>query len=131
GSVQVLGLPAGEISGVEVVGDQVKVTMAIDSDIPIPVGVKAAIAPQSLIGERRVQLSPPYREGDPVIEDGYEIELADTVVPVEPDEAFLALKEFLDTLDANGIGRLIENGAETLDGQGENLGSALDELTTL
>lgn len=131
GSVQVLGLPAGTISGVEVEGDQVKVTMEIDSDIPIPEGVMAAIAPQSLIGERRVQLSPPYREGDPVIEDGYVIQQEDTVIPVEPDEAFQALKDFLDTLDANGIGRLIENGAETLDGQGQDLGNALDELTTL
>lgn len=131
GSVQVLGLPAGEIQDIEIVGDQVKVTMAIESDIPIPTGVQAAIAPQSLIGERRIQLAPPFQEGDETIEDGYVIEQEDTIVPVEPDEAFAALKEFLDTLDANGIGRLIENGAETLDGQGQNLGNAIDELATL
>lgn len=131
GSVQVLGLPAGEVSDIEIIGDQVKVTMAIDSDIPIPVGVQAAIAPQSLIGERRVQLSPPYQEGDETIGDGYVISIEDTITPVEPDEAFQALKDFLDTLDADGLGRLIDNGADTLDGQGENLGAALDELTTL
>lgn len=131
GSVQVLGLPAGRIADIEVVGDQVKVTMAIDDDIPIPTGVQAAIAPQSLIGERRIQLSPPYREGDETIDHGHVITEDNTIVPVEPDEALDALKEFLDSLDANGIGRLIENGAETLDGQGENLGQAIDELTTL
>lgn len=131
GSVQVLGLPAGEVSDVEVIGDRVKVTMAISDDIPVPTGVKAAIVPQSLIGERRIQLFPPYQEGDAAVTDGYEIAIEDTVVPIEPDEALAALKEFLDSLDPEGLGRLIDNGATALDGQGENLGVALDELSRL
>jgi phospholipid/cholesterol/gamma-HCH transport system substrate-binding protein len=131
GSVQVLGLPAGEVSEIEVVGDQVKVTMAIHDDVPLPEDVQAAIVPQSLIGERRIQLFPPFQEGDPVVSDGYEIAEEDTIVPVEPDEALAALKEFLDSLDPNGVGRLIDNAATTLDGQGENLGSALEELSEL
>lgn len=131
GAVQVLGLPAGEVTDLEVVGDQVKVTMAIDDDIPIPGDVKAAIVPQSLIGERRIQLFPPFQEGDPVIADGHVIEAEDTVIPVEPDEALAALEEFLRNLDPEGIGRLIDNAASALDGQGENLGAALDELSEL
>ncbi len=131
GGVQVLGLPAGKITDIEVVGDQVKVTMAIDDDVPVPVGVKAAIVPQSLIGERRIQLFPPYQEGDQTIGDGYEIAAEDTVIPVEPDEALAALKDFLDSLDPKGVGRLIDNAATDLDGQGENLGAALDELSGL
>ena len=131
GAVQVLGLPAGEVSEIEVVGDQVKITMAIHDDVPLPDDVKAAIVPQSLIGERRIQLFPPFQEGDPVVRDGHEIAQEDTVVPVEPDEALAALKEFLDSLDPNGLGRLIDNAATTLDGQGENLGLALDELAEL
>ncbi len=131
GSVQVLGLPAGEVSDIEVVGDRVKVTMAISDDIPVPTGVKAAIVPQSLIGERRIQLFPPYQEGDPAVTDGYEIAIEDTIVPIEPDEALAALKEFLDSLDPDGLGRLIDNGATALDGQGENIGTALDELSDL
>lgn len=131
GSVQVLGLPAGSVSDVEVVGDQVKVTMAIDDNTPLPDGVRAAIVPQSLIGERRIQLFPPYQEGDPAVSAGYEIPIEDTVVPIEPDEALAALKEFLDSLDPEGLGRLIDNGASALDGQGENLGTALDELSSL
>lgn len=131
GAVQVLGLPAGEVTDLEVVGDQVKVTMAIDEDIPVPMDVKAAIVPQSLIGERRIQLFPPFQEGDQTISDGYEITEEDTIVPVEPDEALAALNEFLENLDPNGIGRLIDNAATALDGQGENLGAALDELSEL
>lgn len=131
GQVQVLGLPAGEVTDIEVIGDQVKITMAIDNDVPVPEGVKAAIVPQSLIGERRVQLFPPFQEGDPVVSDGHVIAEDDTIVPVEPDEALEALKDFLDKLDPNGVGRLIDNAATSLDGQGQNLGNALDELSEL
>ena len=131
GAVQVLGLPAGEVADIEVMGDRVKVTLAVDSDIPLPSDVRAAIAPQSLIGERRIQLFPPFQQGDELARDGHEIALEDTIIPVEPDEALASLKEFLDALDPNGVGRLIDNAAETLDGQGEDLGGALDELAEL
>lgn len=131
GAVQVLGLPAGEVSDIEIMGDRVKVTMAVDSDIPLPVDVRAAIAPQSLIGERRIQLFPPFQQGDQQAPDGHEIAIDDTVIPVEPDEALASLKDFLDALDPNGAGRLIDNAAASLDGQGQQLGSALDELSDL
>lgn len=131
GAVQVLGLPAGEVTGVEIEGDRVRVTMAVDSDIPLPADVRAAIVPQSLIGERRVQLFPPFQQGDELARDGHEIPIEDTVIPVEPDEALASLKEFLDALDPNGVGRLIDNAATALDGKGEALGTALDELSEL
>ena len=131
GAVQVLGLPAGEVSDIEVVGDRVKVTMAVDSDVPLPADVRAAIVPQSLIGERRVQLFPAFQQGDELARDGHEIPLEETVIPVEPDEALASLKEFLDALEPDGVGRLIDNAATALDGQGEDLGSALDELSEL
>lgn len=131
GSVQVLGLPAGEVTDVTVEPDRVRVTMAIDSDVPLPADVKAAIVPQSLIGERRVQLFPPYQTGDPIAGEGHEIAMEDTIVPVEPDEALDALQEFLDSLDPEGVGRLIDNGADALEGRGTALGAAVDELSGL
>jgi len=131
GGVQVLGLPAGEVSDIEVMGDRVKVTMAVDSDVPLPADVRAAIVPQSLIGERRVQLFPAFQQGDDLARDGHEIPIEETVIPVEPDEALASLKEFLDALEPAGVGRLIDNAANALDGQGEDLGSALDELSEL
>jgi len=131
GAVQVLGLPAGEVRDIEVDGDRVRVTMAVDSDVPLPADVRAAIVPQSLIGERRIQLFPAFEQGDELARDGHEIAIEDTIVPVEPDEALASLKEFLDALDPDGVGRLIDNAATALDGQGEELGAALDELSDL
>ena len=127
--VRVLGLPAGSVDRVDVVGTQVKVTMSIDKDIPVPKNVKAVIMPQSLIGERYIQLSPEWKQGEEKATSGMEIH--DTIVPVEPDEALAELKKFLDSLDPNGLGRLINNAADDLQGQGTTLNHALDQVSQL
>ena len=127
--VRVLGLPSGSVDRVDVVGTQVKVTMSIENDVPIPKNVKALITPQSLIGERYVQLSPAWKQGDEKAANGMEIH--DTIVPVEPDEALAELKKFLDSLDPNGLGRLINNAADDLQGQGATLNHALDQVSQL
>lgn len=127
--VRVLGLPAGSVRSVDIEGDRVKLTLAIDDDIPVPRDVAAMLVPRSLIGERYVQLAPAWQEGEPKAADGQEIE--DTIVPVEPDEALAALKDFLDSLDPKGLGKLVDNIAEDLGGNGATLNSALENLSGL
>ncbi|MGH9084296.1 MAG: MCE family protein, partial [Acidimicrobiales bacterium] len=127
--VRVLGLPAGSVSTVEIDGDQVRVDMSIDDDIKIPADATAQIVPQSLIGERYIQISPVFTDGMEALEPGSVIE--DTVIPVEPDEALAALKEFLDSLDPEGLGELITNLEEDLDGNGAALNDALGGLSDL
>ncbi|MEO5679782.1 MAG: MCE family protein, partial [Acidimicrobiales bacterium] len=131
GRVKVLGLPAGRLRRVEPQGDRVMVKMAMDGDVPLPEGVQAAIIPSSLIGERYVQLFPAWTEGAPKAPDELVIPIERTSVPVEPDEALAALKRLLDSLDPDATGRLVTNLAEDLDGQGQNLGSALSGLSRL
>lgn len=131
GAVKVLGLEAGSVTAVDVRGDKVVVRMRIDDDVPVPEGVRAMITPQSLIGERSVQLFPAWTEGDPRIEPGATIPLARTSVPVEPDEALEALKDFLDSLDPDATGRLVRNLADDLDGNGERLNRSLAGLGDL
>lgn len=129
--VRVLGLPAGTVTAVEVEGDRVRIDMDIDDDIPLPADVTAELIPQSLIGERYVQLSPAYRTGAARAEDGHVIPLERTIVPVEPDEALEALREFLDSLDPDGLGTLITNLEEDLRDLGEPLGESLGQLSEL
>lgn len=145
GQVRVLGLPAGEV--LEVSTEEacpvdgggtvpcVRVRMRLDDDVDLPAGVFATLIPQSLIGERYVQLTPSYTgEGDTLAsldEADRVIPLARTIIPVEPDEALAAVNEFLEALDPDGIGRLIENADEALDGNGENLNTAISSITDL
>lgn len=129
--VRVLGLPSGTVTAVEIEGDRVRVDMAIDRDVPLPLDVNAEIIPQSLIGERYVQLFPAYQTGMAEAPDGHVIDLDRAIVPVEPDEALEALRDFLDSLDPDGLGNLIDNLEENLRDQGEPLGRALGELSEL
>src|SRR5690606_12685533 len=119
----------GSVAAVEVEGDRVRVDMDVDDDVRLPVDARAQIVPQSLIGERYIQISPAHVEGEEALEDGDVIET--TIIPVEPDEALAALKELLDSLDPEGIGRLVGNLEESLAGNGEQLGDALGSLSEM
>ena len=127
--VRVMGLPAGSVSKVVIDGNRVRVDMSIPDDIKIPEGATAQIVPQSLIGERYIQISPVFQDGMKTVGDGDVIDK--TIIPVEPDEALAALKEFLDSLDPDGIGDLVTNLDEDLRGNGAHLNSALGSLSDL
>lgn len=129
--VRVLGLRAGTVEEVVTEGDRVRIELSIDDDVPVPKNVEAALVPQSLIGERYVQLFPAWTNGDPKAADGDVIGLDRSHIPVEPDEALAALKKFLDALDPDGVGRLVTNAADTLDGNGQALNDALDSVSQL
>jgi virulence factor Mce-like protein len=129
--VRVLGLPAGTVKKVVIVGNQVRVDMAIPDDIPVPADVTAQIVPQSLIGERYIQLAPAYKEGMVRARPGHKISEKHTITPVEPDEALAAVKKFLDSLDPNGLGRLVTNLDDDLKGNGAALNDTLGSLSKL
>ncbi|MBV9410632.1 MAG: MCE family protein, partial [Acidimicrobiia bacterium] len=129
--VRVLGLPAGSVTKVTAVGDQVKVDMKVKSSVPVPADVHATIVPLSLIGERYVQLFPVWTVGQPKARSGDVIPMERTEVPVEPDEALAALKKFLDSLDPAATGRLVQNAANDLQGNGQSINDAVANLSTL
>ncbi|HUQ38644.1 MAG TPA: MCE family protein [Acidimicrobiales bacterium] len=130
-SVRVLGLPSGKVTKVQVVGDHVRVTMRINDDVPVPADVQATIIPLSLIGERYVQLFPAWTDGVSRARPGTVIPRNRTSIPVEPDEALAAFKEFLDALDPQATGRLVKNLADDLQGNGQRLNDALGGLGRL
>ena len=124
------------MDSVEVVGTEVKVTMSIENSIPVPKDVSALIAPQSLIGERYIALSPAWRQGVEKAPDGMEIRNTPdhpdrVIIPVEPDEALAELKKFIDALDPQGLGKLISNLSDDLKGQGPTLNHALDQVSQI
>jgi phospholipid/cholesterol/gamma-HCH transport system substrate-binding protein len=129
--VRVLGLSVGKVDAIVTEGDRVRVQMTLKKGTRLPAGVQAAIMPQSLIGERFVQLYPAWVDGEPTEPHGTVIPLERTTIPVEPDEALAALKRFLDDLDPNATGRLIRNLSQDLAGNGQNLNNAIAGLSSL
>lgn len=123
--VRVLGLQVGKVTAIEALGDVVEVEMAIDGDREYPADINARLLPVSLLGERLVQLDPPYT-GGPTLEDGASIPLEQTAIPAEVDEVLRSFENFLASLDANALAELIDVLADTLDGNGAGLNDLVD-----
>ncbi|MDX1657598.1 MAG: MlaD family protein [Nitriliruptorales bacterium] len=125
--VRVLGVDVGKISELELSPDKRAVTavMLIDEGVEIPADASAIIVPEALLGERYIQLTPPYT-GGPTMEAGSLIPLAQTEVPFEFDEVLEGLNDFVGALDEEAVGRFFANLAEVLEGQGATVGETLD-----
>jgi phospholipid/cholesterol/gamma-HCH transport system substrate-binding protein len=132
--VRVLGVPVGTITGVEPAGKTVRVTMEVEEQYDVPADAKAAVVSPSVVSDRYVQLAPVY-EGGPTMQDGAEIPRARTATPVELDETFASLNRLNKALGPEGanengsLSRLLEVGADNLDGQGEQLNQTLTDLS--
>jgi phospholipid/cholesterol/gamma-HCH transport system substrate-binding protein len=124
--VRVLGVDVGRIVDLEVEPGRstVRVVMRIDDEVDLPEDASAIVVPESLLGERYVQL-PAYTDG-PRLEAGSVIPVERTSVPYEFDEVLEGLNDFVGGLDGPEVGRFVDNLAEVLDGQGEQLGRTID-----
>jgi virulence factor Mce-like protein len=128
--VRVLGIPIGTIDDVVPLGDKVRVEMSIDDDYDVPADADAIVLAPSLVSDRYVQFSPVY-DGGPKMEDGAEVPLERTAIPVELDAVYGALDELSDALGPNGANKngalsdLVDVGAANLEGNGEALNRTL------
>lgn len=134
--VKVLGMSVGTVNSVRVIHpDQVRVDFSVRQDVPLPRAVSAVIVPQSLLGERFVQLFPAWVNGqprlDPNVPDQRVIPLSRTSVPVEPDQALAAVNRLLTSLDPAATGRLVTNLNNDLTGNGQNVNDAIRSLSGL
>ena len=128
--VRVLGIAIGTIDDVVPLGDRVRVEMTIDDDYDVPVDADAIILAPSLVSDRYVQLSPVY-DGGPTMEDGAQIPLDRTAIPVELDAVYGALDELSAALGPTGanadgaLSDLVDVGAANLEGNGDELNRTL------
>jgi phospholipid/cholesterol/gamma-HCH transport system substrate-binding protein len=127
--VKVLGVDVGQVADIIVPdgAETVEVIMRIHDDVDIPADSTAFVVPASLLGERYVQLAA-YTEG-PRMADGAVIPVDRTQVPYEFDEVMTGLENFVGGLEGPEVGRFVANVAETLEGQGEQLGRTIDSAS--
>jgi virulence factor Mce-like protein len=127
--VKVLGVDVGTISDIVVPegAEHVEVIMRIDGGHDIPADTSATVVPASLLGERYVQLGA-HTDG-PVLEDGATIPIDRSQIPFEFDEVLSGLEDFVGGLDSDEVARFVANFAETIEGQGAQLGSTIDSAS--
>ncbi|MFT5222592.1 MAG: phospholipid/cholesterol/gamma-HCH transport system substrate-binding protein [Glaciecola sp.] len=125
--VRVLGVDVGKVAEVQTdpSTDFVTVTLVVDKDIQLPFDVSAVIVPAALLGERYVQLDPPFTGGDTLAANAV-VPIERTLVPSEFDEVLESLNNFVGEIDDKELGRLVDNLADTLAGNGKALGETID-----
>jgi phospholipid/cholesterol/gamma-HCH transport system substrate-binding protein len=131
--VRIMGVPVGEITAIVPEGSSVRVDMEYDAQYEVPAGAKAAIVTPTLVADRFVQLTPPY-SGGPVMQDGADIPMTDTAVPVELDQVYRGLDSLSVALGPTGansdgsLSELLTVSANTLDGQGARANRMIGDL---
>jgi phospholipid/cholesterol/gamma-HCH transport system substrate-binding protein len=132
--VRVLGVRIGEVVAVVPQGRTVRVEMRYDDGVDLPADAQALIVPPSVVSDRYVQLTPAY-SGGPVLAEGAELPVSRTAAPMEIDDIYRALDEFNRALGPQGanadgaLSDLIATGRANLEGNGAQLGEALDGLS--
>ncbi|MCT7661199.1 MCE family protein [Mycobacterium deserti] len=133
--VRVAGVKVGLIESIEPDGPQVKVTMAVDRDVPIPADAKAVIVAPNLIAARYVALTPAYETSGPTMPAGAAIPIGRTAIPVEWDQVKEQLTRLATELgtgtDESGTAaaRFIDSAATAMDGNAAKLRTTLTQLS--
>ncbi|MFV8053961.1 MCE family protein [Mycobacterium sp. 48b] len=132
-TVAVLGMPVGEVTKITPKGGYVEVEFTVDKDVKVPADAQAVTISNSILTDRQIELTPPYRGGD-VLVDHATIGLNRTQTPVE----FARVLDVLDKLsvslrgDGNGNGPIadvVNASAAVADGNGQQMKDALGELS--
>lgn len=131
-AVSVLGMQVGKVDSVVNKGNYVEVTMDIDKKVPIPSDVIAATVSASILTDRHVELTPPYRGGNK-LRDGDLIALGHTRTPVEFDKTLSMIDKLGTALRGNPegggpLGDLVNLGSRI---SSENSSQIKSTLTTL
>jgi phospholipid/cholesterol/gamma-HCH transport system substrate-binding protein len=133
--VRVLGVSVGKIDEVEPEGTRVKVTMHYDEDVKIPSEAKAVIISPSIVGDRYVQLTPAYTEGETLADDAV-LEEDRTAVPLELDQIYASIDELTVALGPTGANKdgalsdLLESTARNFSGQGARFQQTIRDFGT-
>lgn len=124
-SVRVQGISVGQILKVQPRGRHVLVTMRIKNGTKLPADAGAALVPQSLLGERYVQLTPVYN-GGPVMKPNAVIPQSRTSVPSEFDDLLRSLRDFAGQIKPKNATGLVRNLADLVSGQGRYINDLID-----
>jgi phospholipid/cholesterol/gamma-HCH transport system substrate-binding protein len=140
--VKILGVSVGKVTDVTPMGTMVRVKLEYDKKYKVPDDAKAVVISPSIVGDRFVQLTPVFRDGDKVLGDDVTLGLDRTATPLELDQIFGSINDLSKALgpegankpDASGTGaltRLLDSTAKNFGGQGVQFNATLTNLSKL
>jgi virulence factor Mce-like protein len=132
-TVAVLGMPVGKVKAITPKSGYVEVQFTVDRGVKIPADAQAVTISTSILTDRQIELTPPYR-GGPVLKDRDTIGLPRTKTPVEFARVLGVLDKISLSLKGDGTGNgpvadVVNSGAAIADGTGQKIKDALGELS--
>lgn len=132
-TVAVLGMPVGKVTAITPKSGYVEVEFTVDRGVKIPADAQAVTISTSILTDRQIELTPPYR-GGPTLRDHDTIGLPRTKTPVEFARVLGVLDKISVSLrgDGNGHGPVadvVNSGAAIADGNGQKIKDALGQLS--
>lgn len=134
--VRMLGVPVGTVRSVTPEGSRVKVGLTLDSGFSAAPDTGAVIVSPSLVSDRYVQLTKPWKDG-PRLASGTVIEEDRTAVPVELDDLYRSLDDVSKALGPKGankdgaLSEALTTGARNLKGLGPQINQMLRDFSRL
>jgi len=130
--VGVLGVPVGKVAAIKPEGQQVKVTLEVNKDQPIPAGVAAAVVSRSVATDRYVELTPVY-SGGAKMQSGGVIPVDRTRTPVEFDQVLSSIGDFARGINGSGkakgaIKDFLDASSDALSGNGGLINQSIHSL---
>ncbi|MCX4619985.1 MCE family protein [Streptomyces albogriseolus] len=131
--LRILGVRVGEVESVRPQGTTVRVDLRLDEGVKVPENARAVVVAPSVVADRYVQLTPAHTTG-PALADGAVLPASRNRIPVEIDQIYDSITELADALGPDGanaegaLSGLLRTGAANLDGNGEAIGTGVEEF---
>jgi phospholipid/cholesterol/gamma-HCH transport system substrate-binding protein len=127
--VRVAGIKVGQVTGIELTGDKVLVTMEINNSTQIPKAATAEIKLATLLGTKYVNIN--GEGGGPYMQSGDLIPLSRTSVPYEIFQASNQGTKVLQGLNGNALNNALGELTKVVKAARSKLGVALTGLSDL
>jgi phospholipid/cholesterol/gamma-HCH transport system substrate-binding protein len=131
--VAVLGIPVGHVTKITPKAGYAEVEFTVDEKVSVPADVQAVTVSTSILTDRQIELTPPYR-GGVRLKDHDTIGITRTKAPIEFDRVLGMLDKLSTSLQGDGRGGgpvagVLNAGEDVVNGNGEKIKGALDELS--
>src|SRR3954452_19826117 len=91
--VRILGVPVGKVESVRPSGTDVTVRMWYDAKYQVPADAQAVIISPAIVGDRFVQLTPVFKDGERPLADNAVLSVRSTSTPLELDEIYQSIDD--------------------------------------
>ena len=124
------GVVVGTVESVDLVDDQIEVTVDLDPGVTIPSDVEASVIRASAVGEQRVEFTPTDGGTAEPVPDGGEVPAAEDATPPEISEVLDTANDLITALPADDLNTVIHEAVVALRGREDELAGFAADIDT-